>query len=119
MTDVLLATCAEWADGEPAFAELDRALMARGIEGRWADWRDRSVDWASARVVAVRSTWDYIDHHHEFVEWAREVARHSLLLNGADVFSWNTDKQYLVELGAAGVPVVPSVSVDARDDLVA
>lgn len=119
MTDVLLATCAEWSAGEPAAAELDRSLADRGIDARWVDWRDRGVDWGSARIVAVRSTWDYIDHHREFVAWARDVARHALLLNGPDVFEWNTDKQYLVELGAAGVPVVPSVSVDARDDLVA
>jgi len=28
------------------------------------------------------------------------------------VFAWNSDKAYLVELAAAGVPVVPTISID-------
>jgi len=69
--------------------------------------------------VAVRSTWDYTDDPRAFLDWARRVDDRAFLLNGSVVFAWNTDKQYLVELGAAGVPVVPTVSVDERDDLVA
>ncbi|HSV38810.1 MAG TPA: hypothetical protein VLI04_08635 [Nocardioidaceae bacterium] len=118
MTDLLLVTCTEWPDGEPAADVLDRALAARGVDARWVNWDDASVDWSSARVVAVRSTWDYIDRRDDFLAWAARVGEQSLLLNGASVFAWNTDKQYLVELGAAGVPVVPTVSVDSRGDLV-
>jgi glutathione synthase/RimK-type ligase-like ATP-grasp enzyme len=33
------------------------------------------------------------------------------LLNSAEVFAWNTDKAYLVELEAGGVPVVPTTVV--------
>lgn len=40
------------------------------------------------------------------------------LLHGADVFRWNTDKAYLVELARSGrVPVVPTVTVDDLADL--
>ena len=77
------------------------------------------MDWGAAALIAVRSAWDYVDRREDFLAWAERVEAKALLLNGSRVFAWNTDKQYLVELGAAGVSVVPTVSVDARDDLVA
>ena len=39
------------------------------------------------------------------------------MLNSAAVFAWNTDKAYLVELAAAGVPVVPTTVVERHEDL--
>ena len=49
----------------------------------------------------------------EFLAWARSVGPG--LLNGADVFAWNTDKAYLLDLVAAGLPVVPTrAGADAR-----
>jgi len=119
MVDVLLVTSKEWVDGEPGAPALDRALADVGLSSQWVVWDDANVDWTSAKVVAVRSTWDYTEEPQAFLDWARRVGDQALLLNGAAVFAWNTDKQYLVELGAAGVPVVPTVSVDDRDDLVA
>ncbi len=119
MTDVLLVTCAQLPDGEPGAEALDAVLAARGLSARWVLWDDDSVDWASARLVAVRSTWDYTERLEDFLAWARRVETETTLLNGAAVFAWNTDKAYLVELAAAGVPVVPTVAVDHRDELVA
>ncbi len=113
--DVLLVTCAALRDGEPGHDVLDEALADRGIAARWACWDDASVDWEAA-LVAVRSTWDYDARLEEFLAWARAVPR---LMNGADVFAWNTDKAYLVELADAGLPVVPTIVVDAADDLAA
>jgi glutathione synthase/RimK-type ligase-like ATP-grasp enzyme len=79
-------------------------------------WDDPSVDWPGADLVAVRSTWDYDIRLPEFLGWAERVGRP--LLHGADVFRWNTDKAYLVELARSGrVPVVPTVTVDDLADL--
>lgn len=105
---VLLVTCAEWAEGEPGHAALDAALASRGIESRWVVWDDLSVDWGEARVVAVRSVWDYAHRLGEFLAWATGVG--PALLNGAAVFRWNTDKGYLIDLAEAGLPVVPTVA---------
>jgi len=105
---VLLVTCAEWPDGEPGAAALDAALAERGVAARWVNWDDPDVDWASA-LVAVRSTWDYDARRDEFMAWAASVPR---LMNGVEVFAWNTDKAYLVELAAAGLPVVPTFVLD-------
>lgn len=113
MTDLLLATCAELPDGEPGHEALDRALAEAGISARWVCWDDPDVDWGSA-LVAVRSTWDYEVRREEFLTWARAVPR---LLNGAEVFAWNTDKVYLTALAASGLPVVPTVAVDGEEEL--
>jgi glutathione synthase/RimK-type ligase-like ATP-grasp enzyme len=111
--DLLLATCRAWPDGEPGHDHLDRALATRDIEARWVTWDDPAVDWSSA-LVAVRSTWDYDGRREEFMVWATAVPR---LLNGCDVFAWNTDKAYLAQLADAGVTVVPTLVVDGEEAL--
>src|SRR6478735_12714112 len=107
---VLLATCADLADGEPGHAVLDAALADRGLDARWVVWDDVDADWSEAAVVAVRSTWDYETRLGEFVGWASGVG--PALLNGVEVFRWNTDKRYLLDLHAAGLPVVPTATAD-------
>lgn len=116
MTDVLLVTCAALPEGEPGGALLVSDLAARGVESRWVAWDDPAVDWSTAGVVAVRSTWDYEHRRDEFLAWAASVG--PALLNGAEVFAWNTDKSYLVDLAdATSLPVVPTVSVEDEGGL--
>lgn len=117
MTDVLLATCTDWPSGEPGAAGLDAVLAVRGLASRWAAWDDPDVDWGAARLVAVRSTWDYAERYAEFVDWAREVEKSTRVLNGADVFAWNVDKGYLTDLG--DVPAVPTLLVTGVADAIA
>jgi len=115
-SELLLVTCSALPHGEPGHEHLDAALSARGIPSRWVSWDDPEVNWAGAGLVAVRSTWDYEVRLPEFLGWAKRVG--SGLLHGADVFRWNTDKAYLVELARSGrVPVVPTVTVDDLADL--
>lgn len=116
MTLVLLATSSGWPDGEPGAPALDAALAARGLESRWVRWDDPDVDWSAADLVAVRSTWDYIVRHEEFVAWARRVDGASRLLNGADVFAWNVDKAYLTGLGD-DLAVVPTRTAGTVEEL--
>ena len=106
--DLFLVTCTDWPEGEPGHQVLDAALAARDITASWVRWDDPGVDWTAA-LVAVRSTWDYDARVEEFLAWAGGVPR---LMNGADVFAWNTDKAYLAQLAAAGVPVVPTLVLD-------
>jgi hypothetical protein len=97
MADVLLATCAELPDGEPAGHLLVEELARRGIEARYAAWDDPAVDWASARRVLLRSTWDYSSRRDEFLAWARTVGE--------------------VDLAETGLPVVATVTVDEEAEL--
>jgi glutathione synthase/RimK-type ligase-like ATP-grasp enzyme len=106
---VVLVTAALLCDGEIG-GDLVAALDRVGVDARWEVWDDDAVDWA-ADLVAVRSAWDYHRRCPEFLTWARRVERISPLLNGADVFAWNSDKAYLIEL-AEHVPVVPTRTMD-------
>jgi glutathione synthase/RimK-type ligase-like ATP-grasp enzyme len=117
VTEVLLATSADWPDGEPAGELLVKAFADRGLAAAWARWDDPAVDWSAARVVAVRSLWDYEHRRDELLGWAEHVARWSKLVNGPAVFRWNTDKSYLLDLERIGVPVVPTALLDDRDQL--
>jgi hypothetical protein len=60
----------------------------------------------------VRQTWDYVDRRDEFLAWARAVPR---LANPAELLAWNTDKRYLDELVAAGLPTVPTIFLAPGD----
>lgn len=118
VSEILLVTCASLPDGEAGGDLLVSALAARGYAARWVAWDDADVHWASADLVAVRSTWDYDDRLEEFLAWTRRVeATGARLLNGADVFAWNTDKAYLAELARVGVPVVPTMVVEGEEEL--
>jgi glutathione synthase/RimK-type ligase-like ATP-grasp enzyme len=112
---VLLVTSSDLPAGEEwtGTNHLPEALAARGIDARWVVWDDPGVDWAEG-LVAVRSTWDYEWRREEFLAWARSVP---WLLNSAAVFAWNTDKRYLSELAATGVPVVPTTVVEGEEQL--
>ncbi|WP_164775147.1 ATP-grasp domain-containing protein [Nocardioides pantholopis] len=111
MSDVLLVTCALLPDGEAGGDLLVAELAERGHAARWAVWDDPAVDWAAADLVAVRSAWDYQRRCPEFLAWARSTAAVTPVLNGPDVFAWNADKRYLLDL-AALVPVVPTALLD-------
>jgi glutathione synthase/RimK-type ligase-like ATP-grasp enzyme len=104
MPDVLLATCADLPDGDEDAAGLLAALETAGVRAAWAAWDDPSIDWAAAPVV-LRSTWDYTFRRDAFLAWARSVP---WLHNPFGVVSWNSDKTYLRDLDAAGVPIVPT-----------
>lgn len=113
---VLLVTSRDLPTGEPGAAALDAALVARGVDARWVVWDDPGVDWSAAALVAVRSPWDYTLRPTEFLTWARSLDQ-SRLLNGADVFAWNHDKRYLLDLHH--LPTVPTAWLTSAAQLVA
>lgn len=117
MTDVLLVTCAAWPAGEPGGDLVVRELADRGVSAAWVAWDDPGVDWAEARRVLIRSTWDYERRRDEFIDWARKVQQLTTLVNTAQVVEWNTDKIYLLDLIGTELPVVPTLGVDSEFEL--
>jgi len=103
---VWLVTCSAMPDGEEWAGTnlLAPAIRSRGYDVAWVAWDDSSVDWGSG-LVCLRSPWDYSTRLAEFLAWTRTLPH---VLNSARIFEWNTDKSYLVQLSAAGVPVVPT-----------
>jgi glutathione synthase/RimK-type ligase-like ATP-grasp enzyme len=102
---IALATCAELPAGDDDSQLVESALRALGVAASWQVWNDPQVDWARFDLVVVRSTWDYTLDRQAFVDWARQVPR---LANPGEVLAWNTDKTYLRDLAAVGLPVVPT-----------
>ena len=103
---IAVATCGVMAPEFTDDERLIRELESRGAEVVHEPW-DRPLDWPSFDAVAVRSTWDYTLRHEDFAEWARAVGPR--LHNSAQLMLWNSDKQYLADLSAAGIPVVETV----------
>ncbi|MER6532171.1 hypothetical protein [Streptomyces sp. NPDC001508] len=87
---------------------LLRALTDAGAEAVAVHWDDPGVDWSGFDLVVIRSTWDYAWRAEEFMAWAARAGNATRLANPAAVVRWNTDKRYLGDLAAAGVPVVPT-----------
>jgi len=87
---------------------LLRALAAAGADAVGPAWDDPGVEWGDHDLVVIRSTWDYSWRTDEFVTWAERVGKATRIANPAAVVRWNTDKRYLGDLAAAGVPVVPT-----------
>jgi glutathione synthase/RimK-type ligase-like ATP-grasp enzyme len=66
--------------------------------------------------VVLRSTWDYWGRRAEFLAWTERIG--ARLLNPPEVVRWNTDKRYLADLQAAGLPIVPTTFLEPGDDVV-
>ncbi|TYB34592.1 hypothetical protein FXF50_27315 [Micromonospora sp. AP08] len=110
---VALVTCTALPDLDPDDRLALAPLAARGVAAEAVVWDDPAVDWSGYDLVVLRSPWDYALRRDEFVAWARSVPT---LVNPADVVGWNTDKRYLAELSAAGVPTVPTAWVEPGAD---
>ena len=96
---------------DPDLGPLCEAIRARiGDDYAVVSW-DADVDWSSFDAVVIRSTWDYIDRLGEFLSWVEGVGRVTRLLNSADAVRWNVNKEYLLDLAAEGIPIVPTTLV--------
>lgn len=92
-------------DDEPL---LVPALHAAGADAQIVVWDDPAVVWSAFDVVVLRSTWDYTMRRDEFLAWVSATDAVTRLRNRPDVVRWNSDKVYLRDLAALGVPVVPT-----------
>jgi len=82
---VTLVTCKSMPNLFKGEEGLLDELAVRGCDPQIKVWNDPDVDWSEAGMVVVRSVSDY-----------------------ADVLNWNTDKHYLKELAALGMPTIPT-----------
>ncbi|NGY65620.1 hypothetical protein G7043_42705 [Lentzea sp. NEAU-D13] len=108
---VVLASCAALPNGDGDEDALIDALRRDGVDVVWQPWGE-AVD---ADLVVLRATWDYTERLDDFLAWCETVPA---LANPLPVVRWNTDKSYLVELAARGIPVVPTAVVEPGESLV-
>ncbi|MGY1529232.1 ATP-grasp domain-containing protein [Luteimonas sp. A649] len=98
---------------QTVLARLQDALAAQGIPVVATPWTAHVDDADGLRghaQVLPLLVWGY---HRDHVRWLRacETWRQAgvPMSNPADVLAWNSDKRYLLELSARGVPVPPTV----------
>jgi len=111
--DIALVRCRNSPQDDFDAPPLVAACAARGHSAAIESWDDPAVDWARFDAVLLRSTWNYFHDLPRFLAWAGHVAAVSRLWNPLALVRWNTHKFYLRELAERGVPIVPTVFVDA------
>jgi glutathione synthase/RimK-type ligase-like ATP-grasp enzyme len=74
----------------------------------FANWNDEQINWSDFDAAVIRSTWDYVPIRDKFLKKTKEISNETKLFNSHEVMSWNTDKKYLLELEAKGVPIIPT-----------
>ncbi len=109
---VATATFTKIADWEVDDRPLRAALRHRGVEVHQPSWDDPTYDWSRCDACLIRTTWDYHERLDEYLAWAKRVSECTKLFNCYELVRWNTDKRYLRDLEAKGVPVIPSVWLD-------
>lgn len=116
MTRIAFATAIVTAALDEDMPSLLAACDRAGLQAEVRAWDDGTVSWARYDAVVLRSPWDYHLRRDAFLDWCARVAGAARLLNPLEVVRWNTDKRYLADLEAAGVPVVPTrfVAPDAE-----
>jgi glutathione synthase/RimK-type ligase-like ATP-grasp enzyme len=115
--DVALASCVTLPEPDADMAPLLEALRGAGLAAEALGWDDPAAepDFAGARLVLLRSTWNYSLRPREFLEWVDRTARATRFFNPPETIRWNTHKSYLLELRAHGVPVVPTTLLRRGD----
>ena len=106
---IAFATCADLPDGFE-----DDHPSASTLGATFEVWSNPVVDWERYDRVVIRSTWDYTNRADAFVAWARRVGP-DRLRNQPELIAWNSDKTYLADLAAVGIPTVPTTFVGPLD----
>lgn len=109
---IALATAIAAFDLDHDLAPLLNAAGRAGVHAEVLAWDDPCVSWGRFDAVLLRSTWDYTQRLPEFLAWCARVEQCSRLFNPLPTVRWNTDKHYLGDLAAKGLPVVPSQFIE-------
>ena len=120
--DVAVLTDARWInpnEADPYHANLyleDRlvleAMQRKGLAVIRLAWDDPDVDWHTVSAVIFRSTWDYAERIDEFQAWLNALPATTRCINSRQILDWNSNKRYLIELEAQGIPVPPTAYVE-------
>lgn len=98
-----LATTSPLPEPDPDQDLLLDALAVRGAPAVMVPWNFAPPP--QDGPVVLRSTWDY---HHALPEFLAWCAACPQLYNPLPLARWSAHKSYLLDLAAAGVPVVPT-----------
>ncbi|MGD0394385.1 MAG: hypothetical protein ABSC41_17305 [Acidimicrobiales bacterium] len=105
---VVFAASEEGADLDDGWPYLRDALIAAGVAPSVAFWDDPTVQWESFALVVSVFVWGYVTRRAQFLAWVDKVDPSAPMVNPAPVLRWNSDKTYLADLAAEGIPIVPT-----------
>ena len=103
-----VAASSEFPELDAGWPELRAALTAAGLDPVVVAWDQESAGGGTLDLVIVNYCWGYVTRVGAFLAWAERTAARSLVMNPLPVLRWNSDKVYLGDLAAAGVPTVPT-----------
>lgn len=94
---------------------LRAPFAAKGMQIHVLDWADLSVDWSDFGAAIIGTTWDYWDHHEQFIETLNRIEQSTPLFNSAHLVCWNSHKGYLRELAKKGANLIPTLWLEHID----
>jgi glutathione synthase/RimK-type ligase-like ATP-grasp enzyme len=103
---ISLITYSDMANLDPDDRLLEAALERRGCRVQALVWDDEQVDWSTAGICILRSTWDYHKKFDRFSAWLTHVSSVTAVLNTPELVFWSCRKTYLKDLSDAGLPVI-------------
>jgi glutathione synthase/RimK-type ligase-like ATP-grasp enzyme len=90
-------------------APLLEALRRAGVAHEAVVWDDPGVEWGRYGALLLRNPWDYYRKAAAFRGWLGRVeAAGARLINPLETVRRNMHKGYLMALGQAGVPTIPT-----------
>lgn len=93
--------------------ELINFLISKGLDVVPSIWNDENIDWSNFDIAIIKSPWDYHNHLNEFLNWLERIDKLGIkVLNPVDIIKWNSDKHYLKDIAAKGLPVIPAEYLD-------
>lgn len=106
-----LTTCRTYPHLPPSLLPLAGWLAAHGIGLHVDAWQNHPA----TPFLLPLCAWDYAAAPQQFADWlAAAQAKGQRFVNPPDLMRWNMDKQYLLDLAAWGVDVIPSVRVPSE-----
>lgn len=106
-----VAVSSDFTELDDGWPLLRSALVAARCDPVLVVWDQDDATEYGLDLVLVNYCWGYVSRRSEFLAWAEQVATRSLLVNPVRALRWNSDKIYLADLAAAGVPVVATTFV--------
>ncbi|MDG2343718.1 MAG: hypothetical protein P8L23_03985 [Flavobacteriales bacterium] len=87
-------------------------LEKLGLKVTRKDWDDKHFNWEDAKLLLIRSTWNYFHRFKEFKKWIDNVNSKSILINTYDQVNWNFDKHYLKDLQQNNINIPASIFIN-------
>jgi hypothetical protein len=117
VSPLALVTCNVLPEPDPDEAPILAACAEVGIDVSMVAWDDPNADWSRYGCVVLHSCWNYYEEPGSFRNWIERTSKQTRLMNSSSLTLENLDKAYLGELGAKGIPIVPTRYLEKPSDL--